>query len=166
MAHALGPSDSTADDAVKTTPDRRQKQFRAFHDKGVALYELGRLEEAIAVFSTAIRLDPTSSLALYNRGSAHLQQNQFEQAIADYTEAIRLKSGFFLAYMNRSSAYSYLGKLDDALADINEAVGLARPASIRISTADWSIPNADNTKKRLRISRKPSVSIQMMPLHM
>ena len=70
VARALGPSDSTTNEAAPTPAQRRQQQLRAFHDSGVTLHKQGRLDEAIAVFSTALRLNPSSDLALYNRGNA------------------------------------------------------------------------------------------------
>ena len=51
----------------------------------------GEYDQAIAVFSEAIRQDPTNPAAWWGRGEAtHLYRDDADAAIADYTEAIRL----------------------------------------------------------------------------
>lgn len=58
------------------------------YNAGVELQEQGRLEEAIAEYDEAIRLDPQDAVVYYNRGFAYDDLGQHQRAIQDYDEAI------------------------------------------------------------------------------
>ena len=100
----------------------REESFSEVHNRAVAAFLKGRLDEALKDFNRAIKIDPTVALAYYNRGNVRLALKDATGAVADYTEAIKLRADFALAFMNRGSAYSNLWRLDEALADLNEAV--------------------------------------------
>ena len=53
------------------------------HNAGADLQEQGRLEEAIAEYDEAIRLDPQYSAAYNNRGAAYLDLGWHRRAIED-----------------------------------------------------------------------------------
>lgn len=48
--------------------------------------------QAVADFTTVLRLDPTNVNAYFNRGSAYDSLGQYEKAVADYTHALDLDS--------------------------------------------------------------------------
>ena len=79
------------------------------YNDGLELYEEGRLEEAIAKYDEAIRLDPQYAKAYFNRGLAYGNLGQFQRAIEDSGEAIRLDPQDAKAYNNRGLAYVVLG---------------------------------------------------------
>ena len=62
----------------------------AFSNRGLVHFQRGELEEAIADFSEAIRLDPEEALPFYNRGRARSDGGDVEGAIADFEEGARL----------------------------------------------------------------------------
>ena len=69
---------TTAPSATPGDPDAALAHFEA----GVTLQLNGRLEEAIAEYGEAIRLDPGSASAFYiNRGNAYNELGQFQRAI-------------------------------------------------------------------------------------
>src|SRR4051794_31299948 len=57
--------------------------------KGVEFTNKGDYEKAVAEFTQAIQLDPTSR-AFRERGTAYLRLNNNDKALADLNEAIRL----------------------------------------------------------------------------
>ena len=59
---------------------------------GYVLREQGKLDEAIAEYRTAIRLQPDDADAHTNLGIALRKQGKLDEAIAEYRAAIRLKS--------------------------------------------------------------------------
>ena len=71
------------------------------YNAGAELQEQGRLEEAIAEYDQAIRLDPQYVLAYFNRGVAYHGLGEFQQAVEDLDEAIRLDPDFGRDYHNR-----------------------------------------------------------------
>ena len=94
------------------------------YNVGVELWEEGRLEEAIAEYDEAIRLDPQDAVAQYSRGNFYLNLGQYEKAIHDFDEAIRLDPDLALAYNSRGDAYAYLGQYERAIHDFDETIRL------------------------------------------
>ena len=62
----------------------------AIADKGLALYNQGRYDEAIKAYNEAIRLDPEDAEAWFGKGSALDSLGKYDEAIKAYDEAIRL----------------------------------------------------------------------------
>src|SRR6185503_12769589 len=60
----------------------------AYYNRGLAYYDKGDDDRAIADYNEAIRLDPKYAQALFNRGNAYYQKGDDDRAIADYNEAI------------------------------------------------------------------------------
>ena len=94
------------------------------YNAGVELQGQGRLEEAIAEYDEATRLDPQLAAAYVNRGSAYGDWGQPQRAIEDYDEAIRLNPQDADYYNNRCVAYWRLGEFQRAVQDCDEAIRL------------------------------------------
>ena len=58
-----------------------------FFNRGVAYYNQGKLDLAIADFDRAVEINPQDADAFYNRGNTHHAQGKFDLAIADYSRA-------------------------------------------------------------------------------
>jgi len=56
---------------------------------------------ALADYSTAIRLNPRNVQAWFDRGSWYFNQGRYAPSIADYTQALRLGPRWWLAYYYR-----------------------------------------------------------------
>ena len=83
-----------------------------------------KLEEAIAAYDEAIRLNPNYAEAYNNRGVAKKTLGRHDAAIADCDEAIRLKPDYVQAYYNRGIAKGELEQYEYAIADFDEAIRL------------------------------------------
>ncbi|MDI1311705.1 caspase family protein [Prosthecobacter sp.] len=71
-------------------PDHAQKitfTAKALNRRGDALLLLGRADEALDAYNTALPLTPDDSYILYNRGRAHLALGSTAEATADFTSA-------------------------------------------------------------------------------
>jgi predicted O-linked N-acetylglucosamine transferase (SPINDLY family) len=104
----------------------------AHNNLGIALLELGKLEEASVGFRRAIELKPDFAEAHANLGDALRISERFEEgapsraqcleeATISYRRAIELKPGFAEAYGNLGDALSKLGRLDEAAASFRHA---------------------------------------------
>ena len=91
-------------------------------DRGLALKDMGQIEQALADYSQAIALDPNHSGAYNNRGNAYYAQGEYEQAIADYNRALEIDPQNAYAFHNRGLAFKAQGGLEQALADFNKAI--------------------------------------------
>jgi len=70
-------------------PDRAEE----WCNKGIALGNLNRLEEALACIEEALRLRPDYAEAWYNKGVALEKLGQWKQALAAYERARELEKG-------------------------------------------------------------------------
>ena len=96
-----------------------------YNAAGVEHFEAGRVEEAIAQYSEAIRLDPGLAAASYNRGQAYFTLGDSERAMPDFTRAIEVDPEdrqVALAYAGRAMARTALGNDADAASDISMAI--------------------------------------------
>ncbi|KKL71137.1 hypothetical protein LCGC14_2097910, partial [marine sediment metagenome] len=110
-----------------TSGDSAENHF----NQGVANYEAGNLEQALADYTKALELDPDFVLAYHNRGLAYANLGDLEQAIADYTKALELDQTLVRAYINRGAAYQKSGDLEQAIRDFGRYLDLVPNASNR-----------------------------------
>lgn len=68
--------------------------------RGLAYFEKGDNDKAIADFTQAIQLDPKNADAYGRRGDAYSKQGDYDKAMADYQQAIRLNPKNVVAYHN------------------------------------------------------------------
>ena len=109
------------------TVSKRPNNERAHTILGVAwAKEPGRLNEAIAQFKEALRLQPDSAEAHYNLGLAWSQlPGRLNDAITQYQEALRLKPDSAEAHNNLGIALAQLpGRLNDAATQFEKALSL------------------------------------------
>ena len=78
-------------------------------------YKLGRLDEAIASYQTALSLKPDYAEAYFNLGIALQQQGRLGDAGSSYQQAIHLKPDLLPAYLNMGTLLVELGRWEDAV---------------------------------------------------
>ena len=94
------------------------------NNRGNALRELGRREDALAAFDRALALKPDYAEAHNNRGNAALELNRIAEALACYERALALKPDFADALVNRGNALRYLDRADEAIESFDRALAL------------------------------------------
>lgn len=93
--------------------------------KANAALDNGRLDEAIALYTTLLVMDlplPFVSTISQNRGNAYGRKGEDEKALRDYEQAIRFNPANAGAYVNRGLIYANRGDHDAAVQDYNEAL--------------------------------------------
>lgn len=83
----------------------------------------GRLEDAVAAFSEALRFGPDAKVFL-NRGVALERLGRHRLAAEDFTSALRLRPDDADAYRGRGVARDEVGDYSGAVADYSEALRL------------------------------------------
>lgn len=97
-----------------------QEIAEQYNNDGLELYNLGKYEEAIALYDKAIDLEGKGieniEVCYYNRGRAYFKLGNYQKAIGDYTIAIEIdpKSKY---YSDRAIAYEKIGDSKKAALD-------------------------------------------------
>jgi len=104
-------------------------QYKIYYNKAIFIStddntysDKGELDQAIADYTQALKINPEFVTAYSNRGLAYSDKGELDQAIADYTQALKINPEYVNAYNNRGIAYYKIGELDQALDDFNQAL--------------------------------------------
>jgi Flp pilus assembly protein TadD len=95
---------------------------------GIALADLGRIEEAVTYFSRAASIDPGNADTRVNLCAALQKLGRFEDAVREGREAVRLRPQQADAHTNLAAALEALGRSEESAREYAEVVRLT-PAS-------------------------------------
>jgi len=98
--------------------------YLAYDSLGNTLAQQGKIEEAIAHYSAALRIKPDFVISHNNLGLALLQRGDVEQAITHFTAALRYQSHFPEAHNNLGLALARQGYVGRAIDHYLEAIRL------------------------------------------
>jgi tetratricopeptide (TPR) repeat protein len=94
-----------------------------WYNKGIALNNLGKCDEAIKAFDKAIELNTIYEEAWNNKGIALSNMGKYDEAINAYDEAIKLDQNFSWAWYNKCNALLSLGgRYNEAIKAIDSPV--------------------------------------------
>jgi SAM-dependent methyltransferase len=79
------------------------------------LVNLGRFEEAVAVYRTLVASKPRAAEAYFNLGNALRELGQLDEAVRHYETALSIKPDFVNVLVNLSFVLNRLGRPDEAL---------------------------------------------------
>jgi tetratricopeptide (TPR) repeat protein/predicted aspartyl protease len=77
---------------------KRDKTSEVMENRGLVLLRMGRLDESIAQYTAAIRVQPRAAPALYGRGLAELKKGQKAEGEADLAAARAIAPGLAQQY--------------------------------------------------------------------
>jgi tetratricopeptide (TPR) repeat protein len=103
---------------LRQNPDSWMSQLNL----GVGLAKLGRLEEAIDRYRSALSIKPGYVHALNNLGAALFVQGRFEEAIEQYRQALGYEPEAADIHFNLAAALAKLNRLDEAIAQFRKAL--------------------------------------------
>ena len=95
------------------------------HDKlGVALFQKGQVNDAVAQFQKALAIDPNHLKAHNNLGDALLHMGRLDEAMTQYQAALAIDPTFAIAHYNLGGTLWQKGQVDEAMAEFQKTVGL------------------------------------------
>jgi len=95
---------------------------RAQHGLGFALADRGRIQEAMAHYAEALRIEPSSSEVHNNLGIALARRGRIEEAMTHFREALRIEPNYAEAHYNWGIALDRGGRVEEAMAHFREAL--------------------------------------------
>ncbi len=96
---------------------------------GVALFDLGKIDEAISHYQEVLRIKPNSAEVHNNLGVAVFKLGKTEAAIAHYLRAIQLEPQYAEAHNNLGNALAEQEKLNEAISHYSQALKI-RPTYV------------------------------------
>ena len=108
----------------RTTIARNPDCSMAHNNLGNLLGVGGHIEEAIAQFREALRVDPRHANAHFNLGNALAQQGHCNEAIAEYNKGLEIEPNCPSGYNNLGVTLADLGRFDGAIAHYQKALEL------------------------------------------
>jgi tetratricopeptide (TPR) repeat protein len=114
------------------------KDHRGYTGRGMAREALGELEQAVADYSSAIRLE-SSGVGYALRARVRQRQGRMDDALADLSEHLRLHPNDPMSYLSRSDLYKQRGELAEALNDLNTAHRVAPDDPLVCNNLAWML---------------------------
>jgi arylsulfatase A-like enzyme/Flp pilus assembly protein TadD len=118
---------AAAENAFRKSLELEPREYRHHNDLGVALTELGRMEEAFQHFEEAAKMEPRSSEVFTNYGIALRRAGRFDEAERKSRKALELNPIDYNARRGLAKALLAQGKTDDALLEYAELQKSAPP---------------------------------------
>jgi tetratricopeptide (TPR) repeat protein len=102
--------------------DVTANNYLAYNNVANVLASQGKLQEAVASYSEALRIKPDYVNAHNNLGTTLDELGRFGEAVAHFSEALRIKPDFAEAHNNLGIALVARGEIDKAIAHHSEAL--------------------------------------------
>jgi tetratricopeptide (TPR) repeat protein len=109
-----------------TELDRKNQELLAeteqIYAAGNSAFQKEDFEEAVARYSSALKIMPDNKAVYLKRGMANLALLNYAESLSDYNNAIRLDPSFVDAYFARGTLHWLLGEVDEAETDYSKTV--------------------------------------------
>lgn len=91
---------------------------------GNILKNLNHLDDAIANYQTALRMQPNSSVTHNNLGNVYYHREQFKEATTHYLEALRIDPNYADAHFNLALIFTRINQEEKAIEQLRLAIQL------------------------------------------
>lgn len=107
-----------------TTPPQRSQSANDFYNRAVKAHLQGKLSEAIADYSAALRADPNFANAHCNLGQIYNQQHHFDMAIEEFRKALSINPKDEHSYNGLGASMRGKKNYPEAIKNWKQAVSL------------------------------------------
>jgi protein O-mannosyl-transferase len=96
----------------------------AHNNLGIALFEKGRVDEAVVQYQKALEIEPDYADADYNLGNAFFQQGRLDEAIAQWQKVLKIQPDDAQVHNDLGFALFEKGHVDEAVTHYEKALGI------------------------------------------
>lgn len=96
----------------------------AYHNRAMAYWEIGEIDNALSDFDEAERNLPKSHMPAQSRGLMLQKLGQFDAALASLDRAVAISPDEATVRRTRAYLFRDMGRLQEALEDFEHALGL------------------------------------------
>lgn len=96
--------------------------WMAHNNLGVALFEQGKTDAAVAHYLTAVKINPSNAEAYNNLGNAAARKGKLREAAVYYRNALMIRPDYAKAHNNIGVLLAKQGETDDAVMHFSEAI--------------------------------------------
>lgn len=93
-----------------------------FTQRGQQHYEAGRLDQALADFTSVLQMEQDNAFAMSSRGWIFYKRGDYQTALAAFDRAIQTDKTMLYAYHGRAVVEMDTGDYDEAIADLTHAI--------------------------------------------
>jgi len=110
--------------SISSSQSGDEANAKIWFDKGNALAEQGRYQEATEAFIQAIMIKPDYAEAYLNLGTSYLILGRYhsQEAIEAFIQAIQIKPDYAAAYLNLGTTYGVLGRYQESIEACKQAI--------------------------------------------
>ncbi|XP_067124872.1 stress-induced-phosphoprotein 1-like [Centruroides vittatus] len=91
-------------------------------DQGNAALNAGKLDDAVAFYTDAIKLDPSNHVLYSNRSAAYAKAEKFKEALDDAEKTISCKPDWSKGYSRKGASLAYLKRYEEAIEAYEEGL--------------------------------------------
>ncbi|KAI5083940.1 hypothetical protein GOP47_0000109 [Adiantum capillus-veneris] len=124
-----------------------EEQAASLKEQGNSLFKAGNFLKAAALYTQAIKADPSNATLYSNRSAAFLSLLKVTKALADAEMTIQLKPTWEKGYFRKGCVLEAMDRLDEALAAYKEALQ-QNPQSSEVATKIKRLSQLIRDKKR------------------
>ncbi|XP_061976807.1 U-box domain-containing protein 70-like isoform X1 [Populus nigra] len=140
-------ADAEKGSATTGSKESNVKEEISLKDKGNEFFKAGNYLKAAALYTQAIKLDPSNPTLYSNRAAAFLQLVKLNKALADAETTIKLNPQWEKGYFRKGCVLEGMERYDDALATFQIALQ-HNPQSTEVSRKIKRISQLARDKKR------------------
>ncbi|MEW6619491.1 MAG: serine/threonine-protein kinase, partial [bacterium] len=105
-----------------TPPEREKLEAWELSNKGTALLNLGRSQEAISCYDEALEINPKDAEVWNNKGVTLKNLGRYQEAISCYDEALEIDPRDAETWNNKGTALDNLGRPQEAISCCDKAL--------------------------------------------
>jgi len=100
----------------------RELKFQICNNQGACYMQLGRVDDALVAFSTALGMKPNHLEALHNYAIVLKVKERYEEALEAFDRCLAAKPDFYSALCGKAEALNSTGKFEDSVVASNAAI--------------------------------------------